>query len=125
MTFHEYLSKAIQDDAQRAGERDRLILKAQRAQRARRQRAGPATPVRLLTRLLFRRAAVQIMEPPSAGQTTGREGDLVTAGTDLNGSAKPAHRSRAPGHERPVVVAGDEDAPIGARCKAQPRNPRH
>ena len=25
MTFHEYLSKAVQNDAQRAGERDRLI----------------------------------------------------------------------------------------------------
>jgi hypothetical protein len=31
MTFHEYLSKAIQDDAQRRGEQDRLLLEARRA----------------------------------------------------------------------------------------------
>jgi len=55
MTFHHYLSKAVQDDAQRAGERDRLLLKARRARVARRLRAGPAA-VQRLTRLLFRRA---------------------------------------------------------------------
>jgi hypothetical protein len=38
MTIHEYLSKAIQDDAQRRGERDRLLREARRARRARRQR---------------------------------------------------------------------------------------
>ncbi len=31
MTIHEYLMKAIQDDARRAGERDRLLLEARRA----------------------------------------------------------------------------------------------
>jgi hypothetical protein len=31
MTIHEYLLKAIQDDARRAGERDRLLLEARRA----------------------------------------------------------------------------------------------
>ena len=55
MTFHQYLSKAVQDDAQRAGDRDRLLLEARRASAARRRRAGPAA-VRRLTRLLFRRA---------------------------------------------------------------------
>jgi hypothetical protein len=30
MTIHEYLMKAREDDAQRAGERDRLLLEAQR-----------------------------------------------------------------------------------------------
>jgi hypothetical protein len=38
MTIHEYLMKAIQDDARRAGERDRLLREARRARRARRQR---------------------------------------------------------------------------------------
>ena len=38
MTIHEYLMKAIQDDARRASERDRLLLQARRARRARRQR---------------------------------------------------------------------------------------
>ena len=55
-TMHRYLSKAIQDDAQRAGERGRLLLEAQRARVPRHPRAGPAAPVRRLARLLFRRA---------------------------------------------------------------------
>jgi hypothetical protein len=48
--------KAVNDDAQRAGERDRLLVEAQRAGRARRPRTGPAAPVWRLARLLFRRA---------------------------------------------------------------------
>jgi hypothetical protein len=56
MTIHEYLSKAVQDDAQRAGERDRLILEARRARISRRERVGRAAPVRRLAQLLFRRA---------------------------------------------------------------------
>ena len=46
--MHQYLSKAIQDDARRAGERGRLHLEAQRARAPRRPRAGPAAPVRRL-----------------------------------------------------------------------------
>ena len=34
MTFHEYLSKAVQHDAQQAGERDRLLRVAWRARTA-------------------------------------------------------------------------------------------
>jgi hypothetical protein len=57
MTFHEYLSKAVQDDAQLAAERYRLLLVARRAHVAHRERAGLAVPLRRrLTRLLFRRA---------------------------------------------------------------------
>ena len=44
MTFHEYLSKAVQHDAQQAGERDRLLLVARRARMARPERVGPAAP---------------------------------------------------------------------------------
>ena len=44
MTNYEYLMKAVQDDARRAGERDRLLLEARRARRARRQRLVP-TPL--------------------------------------------------------------------------------
>lgn len=44
MTFYEYLSKAVQDDAQLAAERGRLFLVARRAHRARRMRAGLAGP---------------------------------------------------------------------------------
>lgn len=56
MTIHHYLMKASQDDAQRAGERDRLLLEARRARTASRQRPGPAAPARRLARLLFHRA---------------------------------------------------------------------
>jgi hypothetical protein len=56
VSIHQYVSKAVQDDAQRAGERDRLLLEARRARVARRPRAAPAVPVRRLARLLFRRA---------------------------------------------------------------------
>lgn len=56
MTFHEYLSKAVQDDAQLAAERERLLLVVRRAGKARRERVTPAVPMRRLARLLFRRA---------------------------------------------------------------------
>ena len=49
MTMYERLMKAVQDDARRAGERDRLLREARRARRARRQRLGPAAPVRRRT----------------------------------------------------------------------------
>jgi hypothetical protein len=51
MTIHEYLMKAVQDDARRAGERDRLLLEARRARRARRQRLVPAAPARRRTEM--------------------------------------------------------------------------
>jgi len=53
MTFHEYLSKAVQDDAQLAAERDRLRLVARRARMARYNYVGIAAPMRRLARLLF------------------------------------------------------------------------
>jgi hypothetical protein len=46
MTVYEYLMKAIQDDARRASERNRLLLEARRARRPRRQRLVPAAPAR-------------------------------------------------------------------------------
>jgi hypothetical protein len=55
MTFQEYLSKAVQHDAQQAGERDRLLRVARRARITRPGRVDPAAPVRRLARLLFRR----------------------------------------------------------------------
>jgi len=56
MIIHQYVSKAVQDDAQLAGERNRLLLEARRASMARRERAVPAAPVRRLAWLLLRRA---------------------------------------------------------------------
>ena len=55
MTIREYLSQAIQDDAQRSGERDRLLLEARRARVPRRRVVSPA-PAKRLVRLLSRRA---------------------------------------------------------------------
>jgi hypothetical protein len=56
MIIHQYVSKAVQDDARLAGERDRLLLEARRASMARRERVVRAAPVRRLARLLLRRA---------------------------------------------------------------------
>ena len=46
MYIYEDLMKAIQDDARRAGERDRLLREARRALRARRQPLVPAASQR-------------------------------------------------------------------------------
>ena len=51
MTIHEYLMKAIQDDARRAGERHRLLREARQARRARRQRLVPPAPARRRTEM--------------------------------------------------------------------------
>ena len=58
MTFHAYLSKAVQDDTQLAAERDRLLVATRRARTARR-RVSTAVPVRRLARMLLRRAPAQ------------------------------------------------------------------
>jgi dihydrofolate reductase len=50
MTIYD-LMKAVQDDARRAGERDRLLREARRARRAHRQRLVPAAPARLRTEM--------------------------------------------------------------------------
>ena len=51
MTTHEYLMKAVQDDARRAGERDRLLLEARRARRTRRQSLVRVAPARRRTEM--------------------------------------------------------------------------
>ena len=51
MANYEDLMKAVQDDARRAGERDRLLLEARRVRRARRQRLVPAAPARRRTEM--------------------------------------------------------------------------
>jgi hypothetical protein len=42
MTIHQYLMQAVQEDARRAGERDRLLLEARRTRKARCERPDPA-----------------------------------------------------------------------------------
>jgi hypothetical protein len=56
MIIHQYVSKAVQDDAPRAGERNRLLLEARRARMPRPKRVVSAAPTRRLARLLLRRA---------------------------------------------------------------------
>jgi hypothetical protein len=56
MIIHQYVSKAVQDDAQLAGERNRLLLEARRVRLARREHVVRAAPVRRMARLLLRRA---------------------------------------------------------------------
>lgn len=57
MIIHQYVAKAVQDDAPLAGERNRLLLEARRVRRAHRERVVPAAPVRRrIARLLLRRA---------------------------------------------------------------------
>jgi hypothetical protein len=56
MIIHQYVSRAVQDDAQLAGERNRLLLEARRVRAARREHVVPAAPVRRMARLLLRRA---------------------------------------------------------------------
>jgi len=57
MTIHKFLMNSVQEDARRAGERDRLVLEARRALMAGRPRPDPAAPAGRLARLRFRRAA--------------------------------------------------------------------
>jgi hypothetical protein len=52
MIIHQYVSKAVQDDAPRAGERDRLLLEARRARMPRPKRQVFAAPAERLARLL-------------------------------------------------------------------------
>ena len=56
MIIHQYVSKAVQDDAQRAGEQNRLLLEARRARMPRPKRVVSAAPARRLVRLLLGRA---------------------------------------------------------------------
>lgn len=66
MTFHEYLSKAVQNDAQLAAQRHRLILVAQRAREDRPTRASSAASVRRLAGLAGALAWLASVLPASA-----------------------------------------------------------
>jgi hypothetical protein len=56
MIIHQYVSKAVQDDAPRAGDRNRQLLEARRARMPRPKRVVSAAPAVRLARLLLRRA---------------------------------------------------------------------
>ena len=55
MIIHQYVSKAVQDDAPRAGERNRQVLEARRARMPRPERVVSTAPAARLARLLLRR----------------------------------------------------------------------
>jgi hypothetical protein len=63
MMINEYVSKAVQEAAQLAGERNRRLLAARRARMALCERVVPAAPVRRLARLLLRRAPAWSSRP--------------------------------------------------------------
>jgi hypothetical protein len=63
MTIRQSMWEVVQDDARRAGERDRVLLEARRARIAGRRHAGPAGWVSRLTQTLFRRDAARLGFP--------------------------------------------------------------
>jgi hypothetical protein len=69
MTIRQGLIEACQDDARRAGERNRMLLEARRA---RRKRPAPAASVRRLGRLLARRATASPRRFPASPEQTGQ-----------------------------------------------------
>jgi hypothetical protein len=81
MTINEYLMKAVQDDARRAGERDRLLLEARRARRARRQRLVPAAPARRRTEMGKIVVSENVTLDGVIQDPAGDEGTLAAAGT--------------------------------------------
>jgi hypothetical protein len=105
MTIYEYLMKAVQDDARRAGERDRLLLEARRARRARRQRLVPAAPARRKTEIgrivvsenvtldgVIQDRPVTKASGPAAGRARSGRG---AAAEDLPVALEGAHSTRS------------------------------
>jgi hypothetical protein len=74
MTIHHYLMRASQDDARRAGERDRVLLEARRLGLTRPPGAALAALVTRGARLLSRPAgrALATAEPATAGPRSGQ-----------------------------------------------------
>ena len=60
MIIHQDVSRAVQDDAQRDGERNRLLLEARRARVPRRKHVISAVPAGRRARLLLRRARLAL-----------------------------------------------------------------
>ena len=90
MTLRHQLMNCRQDDARRAGERDRLLLETRRARRALRPRSDPDAAAWRLIRLLFRRvAAVRRTLPASPEQIAESH-----VHTSLSPRSTAAERSR-------------------------------
>jgi hypothetical protein len=118
MTIREYLMKAVEDDARRAGERDRMLLEARRARIAGRQHAGPATPASRLARILFRRAtALPSVTFHSTNEITGPGGQASLIAPRANGPVSAAYRQSWANN--PGIEAATPEVP-GVRV-ARPR----
>jgi hypothetical protein len=68
MTIQQYLIKARQDDARRAGEQDRLLLEARRARKPRSRHADPAVRAGRLARLMEVSRPPDTVKPPARRQ---------------------------------------------------------
>ena len=111
MTIHQYLSKAVQDDAQRAGERYRLLLEARRARAARRPRAGPAAPVKRMAWLLLRRATPKTADRVLADREAAAAGQISARAAPV--AARAAGGRPAPGVPRVALENKARDAGTG------------
>jgi len=86
MTIRQALINTHRDDAQRAGERDRLLLEARRANRARHQGPDHIALARRLVRLLVRRAAAAPRRFPGSPGRTGQS----QVPTPISSASSPA-----------------------------------
>jgi hypothetical protein len=92
MTIHEYLTKAVQDDARRSGERGRLLLEARRARRARRQRLVPDAPARRGTEMGKIVVSQNVTLDGVIQDPAGDEGFRACGWAGLIGNSSPAQR---------------------------------
>jgi len=98
MSIHQYLLKACQDDAVRAGEADRRLLEARRARMAGRNRPEPATlaaniaqvaPVVRLARLMFPALPRRASGPAPTSRAIGIPAPSSLAEPDATGWSVP------------------------------------
>ena len=89
MFIHEYLIKAIQDDARRAGERDRLLREARWIRRARRQRLVPAAPAGRRTETLKIVVSENVTLDRVIQDPAGDEGFRTRGWAGLIGNKRP------------------------------------
>ena len=95
MTIHEYPIKAIQDDARRAAERNRLLREARRARRARRQHLVPAAPARRRTEMGKIAVSENLTLDGVIQDPAGDEGFRAGGWVGLIGNVRVAARVRA------------------------------
>jgi hypothetical protein len=115
MSIREYLMKACQDDARRAGERDRLLLEARRASPTRDARTSPTTPVRRIAALLLLRVAKRM--PACAATGCARS---ISRSPEFHAGARgeflDAAAAREPAREPACVLGAADEGLAGERA---------